>query len=78
LKFEKILIFFPWHKLIFILARPSGPNRLSRLQSRIVARMDGANFDASFRQILGMESEILWESEITPTLDEEGIELKTW
>jgi hypothetical protein len=22
----------------------------------------------SFRQILGMESEILWESEITPTL----------
>jgi hypothetical protein len=32
------------------------------------ARRDGANFDASFRQILGMESEILWEYEITSTL----------
>jgi hypothetical protein len=27
------------------------------------------NFDESFRQILGMESDILWESEITPTLE---------
>jgi hypothetical protein len=35
--------------------------------TRIVAR-DGANFDTSFRQILSMESEILWESDITPTL----------
>jgi hypothetical protein len=32
------------------------------------AKRDGTNFDASFRQILGMESEIVWESEITPTL----------
>jgi hypothetical protein len=56
-----VLIF----QVIFILARPSG-----RPGSRAVslgswrAWRDGANFDVdgSFQQILGMESEILWES----------------
>jgi hypothetical protein len=33
------------------------------------SHQDGANFDASFRQILGMESEILWESDIRATLE---------
>jgi hypothetical protein len=35
-------------------------------QVMVVSKI-GANFDASFLQILGMESEILWESDITPT-----------
>jgi hypothetical protein len=42
----------------------------SRYGARKYSRVTSTfNFDASFRQILGMESEILWESEITPTLD---------
>jgi hypothetical protein len=49
--------------VIFILARPSGQHG-SRAVSLGLWRAwrDWANFDTSFQQILGMESEILWKS----------------
>jgi hypothetical protein len=66
-----VLIFFHVISGDFYFSAPVRLTRLSRSKSRIVAprmKLDGAFFDTLFRQILGMESEIFWESEITPTL----------
>jgi hypothetical protein len=64
-------IFFPSHQVIFILVIQSGqPGYRAVSLGMWRACRDGANLGTSFQQILGMESEILWESEITPTLAE--------
>jgi hypothetical protein len=78
--FDLFPFIFRWScQLIFNWARPPGPWPSDRhgpapsdieIQQKVSWHEEiELNFDASCQQVLGLESEILWEARSTPTLD---------